>query len=343
VQRGGRVTLLRERPNDALHAREVTRHARGPAPRWAGDRGAMIPAMLRSVLRNLLPSRDRAPARVAPPTADADGAAQRFEAAAAAWRAGRTAEALALCRALLEDFPDHSLAHALISAAELSGERYIEVLDRIHQHLRPRSYLEIGVAAGDSIRLARPGTRAIGVDPEPKIAAPLGDNVRIFATTSDEFFASHDVAAELGGLPIDLAFIDGMHRFEFALRDFVNIEARCAPGATVLIHDTYPLDPRTAARERTTTFWSGDVWRLVLLLRAHRPDLALHTIAAPPTGLTLVRNLSPGATYLRDHLDALVEEYLALDFGVLARNKAEQLALFPNDWPRIRALLEPAA
>ena len=41
----------------------------------------------------------------------------------------------------------------------------------------------------------------------------------LFPQTSDEFFARNDVGAELGGLPVDLAFIDGMHHFEFALRD----------------------------------------------------------------------------------------------------------------------------
>ena len=31
----------------------------------------------------------------------------------------------------------------------------------------------------------------------------------------------------------DLAFIDGMHHFEFALRDFANLERHCAPGSTM--------------------------------------------------------------------------------------------------------------
>jgi hypothetical protein len=131
-----------------------------------------------------------------------------------------------------------------------------------------------------------------------------------------------------------------MHQFEFALRDFMNIEALCAPSSTILIHDVYPLDARTAARERATDFWSGDIWRLVLLLRRHRPDLSVRTIGAAPTGLALVRNLDPKSSYIRDHLDALIAEYLAVDFSVLDGRKAEQLALFPNDWSQVRALLD---
>jgi Methyltransferase domain len=214
------------------------------------------------------------------------------------------------------------------------------MLERVHAHLRPRTYLEIGVSRGDSIRLAAPGTRAIGVDPEPEVVFPLGPNVSVVEETSDDFFAGRDVRAELGGLPVELAFIDGMHRFEFALRDFMNIEALCTPTSTILVHDVYPIDERTAARERVTGFWSGDIWRLVLLLRKHRPDLVVRTIAAPPTGLAVVRSLDPQSTYIRDRLDGLVAEYLAVDFRALASGKAEQLAVVPNDWSQVRALLD---
>ena len=47
--------------------------------------------------------------------------------------------------------------------------------------------------------------------------------------TSDDFFASHDLAQVLGGRPVDLAYIDGMHQFEFALRDFMNLERYVGP------------------------------------------------------------------------------------------------------------------
>ncbi len=290
--------------------------------------------MLRSLLKRL-----NRPAAAGPADRAAD-AARRMDVAAAALRAGRLDEAAAECRAVLEIDADHSPAHLTLAAIAMPGEGYQRVLEGIHSHVRPRSYLEVGVALGESIRLAGPSTRAIGVDPEPRIAYPLGPNVRIFAETSDAFFAGHDVRADLGGFPIELALIDGMHQFEFALRDFMNIEARCAPAATILIHDTCPLDERTAARERVTSFWSGDIWRLVLLLRKHRPDLLVRTITTAPTGLTLVRNLDPASTYIRDHLDALIEEYLAVDFGVLGARKAEHLALFPNDWAQVRALLD---
>src|SRR6185436_7092029 len=165
-----------------------------------------------------------------------------------------------------------------------------------------RTYLEIGVETGYSIQFAAPGTRAIGVDPKPAIAVPLGPHVQIFAETSDAFFAHRDVRAALGGLPLDLAFIDGMHHFEFALRDFMNIERLCVAQSTVLIHDCFPRDRRTAQREPDPQFWAGDVWRLVVLLKKYRPDLQIHTVATPPTGLAIVRNLDPSSQVIGDRL-----------------------------------------
>jgi hypothetical protein len=297
--------------------------------------------MLGKMLKNLVAPRP-APAGLgaAAPTREEE-AVRCFESALEHARAGRIADAIGECNAALAIQPNFTHAHLALAELALPGENYFHVLARIHAHLKPRTYVEIGVAQGDSIRMLAPGTQAIGVDPDPRVPFVLPPGVRVFAETSDDFFANHDVRAEFGGLPVDLAFIDGMHRFEFALRDFINLEALCTPDSTILIHDVYPLDERTAARDRVTNFWSGDIWRLVLLLRERRPDLAVHTVAAAPTGLGIVRNLDPHSRYLRDHLDELVQSYLAMDFGVLNGCKAERLALFPNDWPRIASLFEP--
>src|SRR5205823_2040722 len=123
-------------------------------------------------------------------------------------------------------------AHALLAHIALDGEDYQTLLRRTHELLRPRSYLEIGVETGETIRLVNPETIAIGIDPAPQVQERLPPNVRVFQATSDEFFARHDVAQEFGGRPIDLAFIDGMHLFEFVLRDFINVERNAAPTST---------------------------------------------------------------------------------------------------------------
>ncbi|HTV52776.1 MAG TPA: class I SAM-dependent methyltransferase [Steroidobacteraceae bacterium] len=251
---------------------------------------------------------------------------------------GRAPQAAALCRRALEH-SDYLRAWRLLAYLQLPGEDYQQLLARLHDALAPATYLEIGVDQGHSFRLLGPGTQAIGIDPAARLAHSLAPGHSLFAMTSDEFFARIDVRAVLGGRSVRMAFIDGMHHFEFALRDFVNLEPLCDPDSVLLVHDCYPLDARTAARERSTGFWTGDVWRLVALLRRHRPDLLVRTIATPPTGLALISRLDPSSRLLQQRLPALIAEGLALEYAAMDARREEILGVFPNHWSRIRALL----
>lgn len=266
--------------------------------------------------------------------------ASYYEAAALAAEEARDPDAATrFGERALELNPNLEQVHLLLERLFLHGESYLDVLARIHRHLQPRTYVEIGVQRGDSLALVLPATRVIGIDPRPSLAYAPPPNVRTFAETSDEFFARHDVRAELGGLPVDLAFIDGMHRFEYALRDFMNLERWSAPESTIVLDDCFPHDRRTAMREQVTTFWSGDVWKVPVLLKKYRPDLAIHTVAAPRTGLCIVRNLDPASTFILDNLQRLIDEFMALDYAYLQTDRARKLNLFPNDWTKIQSLL----
>ncbi len=247
------------------------------------------------------------------------------------------------CKTALAINPDFVNAYFLMSCIELPGPQYTEVLTAVHQSLKPATYLEIGVETGRTIILASPRTSAIGVDPMPQIRHALGSNVRLFPTTSDAFFGQHDVKTEFGGRHVELAFIDGMHHFDFALRDFAQVERHCNRNSIVLVHDCYPFDRRTAERDRATTFWSGDVWRLVIALKKYRPDLDIRTIATPPTGLALIRNLNPDSRELSDHMDEIVAEMMATDYSMLDHDKKGALNWFPNEWSKIEGLLKANA
>ncbi len=222
----------------------------------------------------------------------------------------------------------------------LPQEPYFDLLDRIHQHLLPRTYVEIGVSTARSLTLALPGTVCIGIDPDPQTAFPLGRQTRVFPQTSDDFFAKFELSDLFEGVPLDLAFIDGMHHFEFALRDFMNLEAAANPDTTVLIHDCMPNDELHAARERASARWAGDVWRLILLLRAWRPDLDITVADSAPSGLGIVRGLDPTSTVLRDNYREIVERYLAMPYSALDDGSMdEQLNRIPGDWPTVRSRL----
>jgi len=268
-----------------------------------------------------------------------DDANGLYEMAVTACMFGDNHSAVEYCERARRIVPGFNKAFALQAQIRFSGAHYLEVLARIIDHMKPRTYVEIGIFQGESLRLARPPTLAIGIDPEPRLTEPLGGNHKVFAETSDAFFENRDLRAEFGGLPVDLAFIDGMHHFEFALRDFANLERNSTRDSTILIHDCYPLDRESAGREPRPSSWSGDIWRLIVLLKKYRPDLSVHTIGTAPTGLGFVRNLDPGSRYLLEHHDRLRAEFLALDYSYLDLDMAGKLGLFPNEWSRIRTLL----
>jgi hypothetical protein len=220
------------------------------------------------------------------------------------------------------------------------GMPYFHLLDRIHMWVMPRTYLEIGVSTGASLTLSLPGAVNVGIDPDPKILLPLSATSQIFAETSDAFFAEHDVRKIIGRSELDLAFIDGLHHFEVALRDFMNIERVAGPGTAVLLHDCYPIDDASAGRTQTPGDWSGDVWRMVVCLKELRPDLNVKVVDAGPTGLGVITGLDPHSRVLEEAYDELVPRYMSLPYSYLDEgNKAELLNLVPNDWDMVRSLL----
>ena len=186
-----------------------------------------------------------------------------------------------------------------------------QLLIALHQQLSPRAYLEIGVFTGSSLGLSR--TRSIGVDPAYTITKEIEWEVQLHRTTSDEFFSRPDPVAFFDGVPIDLAFIDGMHLAEFALRDFMNVEKYMSPAGVVLIDDMLPRNSLEAARDRRTAAWAGDVFKVADILRTYRPDLTILPVNTSPTGTVIVLGLDPKSTVLADNYDAALAACLAPD------------------------------
>ena len=95
----------------------------------------------------------------------------------------------------IEQIPHRLYARTARATTTLN---YLILLDRIHQCLAPRSYMEIGVARGRSMTLALPGTVCVGIDLKPNIQFPLPPTSKIYALTSDDFFEQVDVVEALG-------------------------------------------------------------------------------------------------------------------------------------------------
>lgn len=201
----------------------------------------------------------------------------------------------------------------------LEGMNYYAFLDQLMQVLAPRSYFEIGVHHGKSF--LRSQCASVGVDPQFDLRGDIvgqKPQMHLFQMPSDEFFARFDLKQffEHG---VDLAFLDGMHLFEFLLRDFIATEKAAAPGATFLLHDCLPINAEMAERERMPgarkdreykSYWTGDVWKMVSILREYRPDLDLQFLDCAPTGLVVVKRLDPASTVLTEAYDAIVAKYL---------------------------------
>ncbi len=212
---------------------------------------------------------------------------------------------------------------------------YFDLIRRLHVTLRPRTYAEIGVHTGRSLALAGPETLIVGIDPTPAVRTRINHTARLFFETSDEFFARHDLHELLGGRPLDMAFIDGMHLFEYALRDFRNLERFCNADSMVMVHDCYPLDADSSGRIRNSDTWTGDTWKLVPCLRALRPDLDIATVAVKPSGLTLIRNLDPTNTVLYDRYDEALERFGSIGFDSIDGRHDDVLHVVANDWSSI--------
>lgn len=236
--------------------------------------------------------------------------------------------------------PDFLKAHLSLVELKFPGPHYKAVLAGLHAWLKPATYLEIGVETGESLAQALPETQCIGIDPEPKIRYSPPSNCDIYAQTSDAFFEQFDPCHLFGRRAVDFAFIDGLHVFEAALRDFINVERASRHDTVVAIHDCIPLDAATSTRQRRTSFWSGDIWKLVPVLRKYRPELALVSVATKPTGLGLVTGLNAGNRVLEDNYERIVAEFEAMTYDDIAEREREALNVVDNDLQAVTAWLQ---
>jgi hypothetical protein len=226
--------------------------------------------------------------------------------------------------------PHQTAMHNIVAAMRFPGPRYYEVLEWLHQELRPATYVEIGVFEGDSLRLAMPQTRALGIDPSPRLKDDWRTETRIVRLTSSEFFARHTLREFFGADHFSLAFVDGLHQFEQVIEDLSNLERFSGPDSLIAVHDTMPLDEKTAEPTRRTQFHTGDVWKVIPFLKECRPDLELITVRAGPSGLTLIRRLERSHTRFKAEPETLAR-FRDLRWEYFRRHRDDFLETIPNE------------
>jgi hypothetical protein len=190
-----------------------------------------------------------------------------------------------------------------------TGISYLDFISRFHAFLTPKTYFEIGTLQGST--LERSSCTSIAVDPDFKLSVSPTANrpaTLFFQMTSDHFFRHHS-PSNLLGQPIDLAFLDGLHQAETLLRDFSNTEKYCRPNSIIMMHDCIPMNTEMTVREFNGGLWTGDVWKVVPILRQYRPDIRIYTFDAGPTGLVCCTGLDPRSTVIDDQYFSIMSKW----------------------------------
>lgn len=214
---------------------------------------------------------------------------------------------------------------------KLGGMRYQRFLAELHSSHLFDWYMEIGCRTGKTFGPVR--SKTIAVDPffraEQNIIAtkPV---LHVFQQTSDDFFASGFLARN--DIKLSFSFIDGMHLIEYALRDLINVEANSLPGGVIVIHDCCPFDLQMTTRDLDNLPegpWTGDVWKLIPILRQYRPDLKMTVLDCRPSGLVLLSELDPKNRVLAENQADILKEHQTRDietFGVDRFNACFELS-----------------
>jgi len=167
---------------------------------------------------------------------------------------------------------------------------YLAFLQALHQKVY-EGYFEIGTRRGNSLTLSQ--SPSIAIDPCFDIKHdPVGskDYCLLFQNKSEDFF--QNIMPNLSFLKCQLAFIDGMHLFEYALKDFINLVKNSSEEALFLFHDPIPFSFEMATRDYNSIQygkeWTGDIWKLVpILIEAGLKD-DIKLLTSSPTGLLAV-------------------------------------------------------
>jgi hypothetical protein len=205
-------------------------------------------------------------------------------------------------------------------------------LDRLHDLLRPRTYLQLGSRRPDHVARAQCGTVLVAADP----VLPLDTLARkpwfkLFATEPETFFATERPDVVFDGQALDLALIDGADSLSRLTSDLGQIEHWS--------HD------RTCAVVLAADAGGGLLSAYARLTRRQRPDLTINLIANGAEPFLLVTGFDParaggdGTTAATADMppngDALEVDTVALDAALpdfAFEPVAASWQIDPGDW-----------
>ena len=143
----------------------------------------------------------------------------------------------------------------------------IDILNEIARKIGAKTYLEIGVAGGESIRGVEVAEKW-GVDRDLSIADA---DLRLFKMTSGEFFDLFKQSDALSSPPtFDLVFVDADHHADAVYDDVQGALRHLSQHGIIVIHDCNPhLESlQVVPNPHPGWTWTGDGWKAIARLRS---------------------------------------------------------------------------
>jgi hypothetical protein len=214
-----------------------------------------------------------------------------------------------------------------------------QVILQLMREKKLKNYLEIGVFNGHIFFRVKSSFK-VAVDPFFRFSTgrkilktilnPANINNQYFQKTADDFF-TQDAARVIGNRKLEISLIDGMHEYEYALRDAENVLKYLSGNGVIVMHDCNPLT-RAAnvsfaeweARNFEGT-WNGDVWKTIMHLRT-RPDLNVFVLDCDH-GLGVITRSKPESV-----LNYTPQQIAAFTYEDFNKNRNAWLNLKPADY-----------
>ena len=214
-----------------------------------------------------------------------------------------------------------------------------QVILQLMREKNLKNYLEIGVFNGHIFFRVKSNFK-VAVDPFFRfntgrkilktIINPSNLNNQYFEKTADDFFAQ-DAARVIGNRKLEISLIDGMHEYEYALRDAENVLKYLSGNGVIVMHDCNAL-----TREANVSFaewkarnfegtWNGDVWKTIMHLRT-RTDLNVFVLDCDH-GLGVITRGKPESV-----LNYTPQQIAAFTYDDFDKNRKAWLNLKPADY-----------
>ncbi|SFE54257.1 class I SAM-dependent methyltransferase [Spirosoma endophyticum] len=228
----------------------------------------------------------------------------------------------------------------------------LELIQLLISQKKLRNYLEIGVENGHIFfRLKSPFK--VSVDPKfifdtmrkvgKTILNPYNLTNQYFEKTSDAFF-EQDADRVFTSTKLQLALVDGMHEYQYALRDVENTLRYLNDEGVIIMHDCNPQSEQAAGRfeDWQEGVWNGDVWRTVVHLRSQRPDLNVFVLDTDH-GLGIVTKRKPSEGPNPNVLDFSPAQIQSMSYQEFDRSRINLLNLKPASYAYEYFSLQPSS